>query len=82
MVGGTSCLAAHHALVVATGKKLLSLVVVGSLFLAVGLAGIILPQILTAGATAEQVPWWGHLVGGILAVGGLAFGLYLWLAVY
>jgi len=81
MAAGIGCLAANHALVAAAGKKLLPLVLGGSLFLVVGLAGVVLPQVLTAGATGERVPWWGHLVGGILAVAGLALGIYLWLAV-
>jgi hypothetical protein len=82
MAAGIGCLAANHALVVTTGKKLFPLVIGGSFFLAVGLAGAILPQILTGGATGERLPWWGHLLGGALAAGGLALGLYLWLAVY
>lgn len=82
MVAGAGCLAAHHALVLATGKKWFTLVWGGSIFLALGLAGFVLPQIFTAGATGERVPWWGHLIGGLLAVTGLALGLYLWLVVY
>lgn len=82
MAAGIACLAANHAMALAAAKKFLPLVCGGSVFLALGLAGIILPQILTAGATGERVPWWGHIVGGILAVGGLALGLYLWLVVY
>lgn len=81
MMAGAGCLVANHLLVIVTGKKLLPLVVGGAFFLAVGLAGVILPQILTAGATGERVPRWGHLLGAMLAVAGLA-GLYLWLAIY
>lgn len=82
IVAGIGCLAANHLLVTLAEKKLFPLVMGGAFFLAVGLAGVTLPQILTAGAAGERLPWWGHLLGGILAVGGLALGLYLWLAVY
>lgn len=82
ILGGIGCLVANHILVVAGGEKFFHLIVGGSFFLAIGLAGVLLPQILTAGATGERVSWWGHLAGGILAVAGLALGMYLWLAVY
>jgi hypothetical protein len=82
MIAGMSFLMANHALVVTAGKKWFALVCGGSFFVTVGLAGLILPQILTTGVTGQKVPLWGHLVGGILALGGIALGLYLWLVVY
>ena len=82
LIAAMSLLMANHALVVATGEKWFALVFGGSIFAAIGLADLILAQLLTAGVTGQKLPLWGHLVGGILTLGGVALGLYLWLVVY
>lgn len=56
MAAGIGCLAANHAMTVVAAKKLAPLALGGSVFLALWLAGILSPQLLTAGATGERVP--------------------------
>jgi hypothetical protein len=82
MIAGIGSLAANHAWVAFIGEELLLFVVAGSFFSVIGLGGIFLPQLLTSGATGQQIHWWEYLIGGFFAVGALALGLYLWLVVY
>ena len=82
LAAGLACLGLNHALALFAQKRFLPLVIGGSFFAAVGLGGILLQQLFTPTTAGEKVPWWVHVVVGVLAVGGLAVGLYLWLVVY
>jgi hypothetical protein len=79
---GLSCLGVNHAFALYAQKKFLPLVICGAFFSAVGLGGMILPQLLSTATASEKTPWWVHVLGGVLAIGGLAVGFYLWLWVY
>ena len=63
-------------------KRFLPLVIDDSLLAAVGLGGIALPQLFAPARASEKVPWWVHVIGGIVAVAELALGFYLWLMIY
>ena len=78
---GLAGLGVNHALALFARKKFLPLVIGGSVLAAIGLSGILLPQLFTPGTAGEKMPLWVHIVGGILAVAGLALGLYFWLMV-
>ncbi len=82
LAAGLACLGVNHALALFAQKKFLPLVIGGSFLAAVGLGGIVLPQLFAPARAGEKMPWWVHVVGGALAVGGLAVGFYLWLMVY
>ncbi len=79
---GLACMGVNHALALFAQKKFLPLAVGGSFLAGVGVGGIVLPQLFTPATAGEKMPWWVHVVGGALAVGGLAVGFYLWLMVY
>jgi hypothetical protein len=79
---GLAALAANHVLVEFAGVKYFALVLGGSFFASLGLAALILGQFVPPGVTGAEVPWWVHAVLGAFLLGGLALGLYLWVAVY
>jgi hypothetical protein len=82
LTAGLACLGVNHALVVLGHEKWFELVVGGAFLLGIGLIGILAPNALVAGMTGERLPIWVHVMSGVLAIGGLGLGFYLWIVVY
>jgi len=82
LIVGLGSLGLNHAAVVYFGLKHLALVAGGAFLASVGLAGLVMPQLLTGGAKGERMPWWVHLVAGAFSLGGLVLAFFLWLNVY
>jgi len=82
MLAGVLLLAMNHALVMLATRKFFPLVFAEGFFLLVGAAAVIVPRILLPKADRVSLRWHENLIGGAGAIGGLAFGMCLWLVVY
>ena len=82
LTAGLTCLGINHALVVLVQKKLFYLILGGAFFLGIGLIWILSPNALAAGRSGERLPVWVHIISGLLVMGSLGLGLYLWIVVY
>ncbi len=71
----------NHLLATTSGFYSLSLIIVGSMAMLLGLAGLIFPQTLFAHHYGRASVW-THLVAFLVAGAAIGLGVFLWLRVY